>query len=85
MALPTATLATRKRAMLLGAGFIEDDLRKLRQQVAQGEEGTWEGGGPREGHQAIPATTSHEGDVLKAMEWASAITWLRALAEQEPS
>lgn len=74
----TTTLADKKRACELGAQFIEDDLRALRTRVRDGE---WnEGdGAPRE--RAVPASTSHENDVMKAMEWASAATWLRAIAE----
>lgn len=67
----TATLASKKRALELGAGFIENDLRRLRTDARRLED--------------VPATTSHEGDILKAMEWASAVTWLRSLAEREDS
>lgn len=75
----TATLADRKRACELGAQFIENDLRQLRTTVRNGEFREHDLA-PRE--PAIPATTSHEADVMKAMEWASAATWLRAMARE---
>ena len=74
--LPTATLATRKRACELGAAFIESDLRELRATLQRNQEVAGLDNRPQ------CVTTSHEGDLLKAMEWASAITWLRAMAAE---
>lgn len=83
-----ATLASKKRALILGAQFIENDLADMRQRIqreyhrVEGRtEGTAEN--PAGRVQPFPVTTSHEGDFLKATEWASAATWLRALAEME--
>lgn len=76
--LETATLASKKRALELGASFIETDLRQLRTDARRIHD-TTEPGKPV----SMPVTTSHEGDIMKAMEWASAVTWLRAMAERE--
>ena len=74
-------LATRKRALELGAAFIEDDLDQMRQRArnqhedASSREG-WDG-------RELPLTTSLEGDLMKVAEWASAAAALRALAASE--
>lgn len=64
-------LASKRRALELGAGFIERDLAELR------------AGGRRSDETGQPHSHGFEHDVMKAAEWASAATWLRALAEQE--
>lgn len=81
MNLPTATLATKKRACLLGAEFIENDLREMRARLQRSFRMYEDQGRNPDEHP--PVTTSHEGDMLKTMEWASAVTWLRAMAEAE--
>jgi hypothetical protein len=77
-------LASKRRALELAATFLENDLAEMRgrarqqyehQQNSQGE--AWDG-------REYPLGSSHEGDLMKAAEWASAIVWLRAIAEQEP-
>lgn len=78
-----ATLATRKRALALGAQFIENDLGKMRERIQRHEGPSFEAGEFDPTRPVPPDTTSHEGDFLKATEWASAATWLRAMAEAE--
>lgn len=78
----TATLADRKRACELGAAFIENDLRQLRTDVRRLADRAEEYG-DHDPAKGIPVGTSHEGDVMKAMEWASAVTWLRAMARED--
>lgn len=79
MTLLTATLATRKEACEYGARLIEHELRELRtkaRKYADGHDDQYEI--PIAQRRAV--TTSHEGDVMHAMELASAHTWLKAMA-----
>jgi hypothetical protein len=76
----TMPLATKRRALELGAQFIENDLGKLRAGAVRCYEAAERLGEPES---VQPVTHSHEHDVMKAAEWASAATWLRALAERE--
>jgi hypothetical protein len=78
-------IPTRKRALELGAAFLEGDLNDMRKLAQEGYEyqksirgDDWDG-------REFPLGTSHEGDLLKAVEWATAAATLRAMAEQEPS
>jgi hypothetical protein len=73
-------IPTKKRALELGATFLESDLHAMRrraieqyehQQDAHGEE--WDG-------REFPIGSSHEGDLMKAVEWAWAAATLRAMA-----
>ena len=63
-------MASKQRALEIGAEFIEADLNSMREQARARE---------------FPLTTSLEGDLMKVAEWASAAATLRALAAQEPS
>ncbi len=69
-------LPTRKRALELGAAFIENDLNDMR---SRARERYNEDGDGRE----FPLTTSLEGDLMKVAEWASAAAMLRTMAAQE--
>lgn len=69
-------IPSRKRALQLGAEFLEADLNDMR---TRARERFNENGDGRE----FPLTTSLEGDLMKAAEWASAAATLRALAAQE--
>lgn len=69
-------LPTRKRALQLGAAFIEEDLHKLRRDVQ-----ALYLAAEREKRDPIPVSTSHEADIMKAAEWASAAAMLRMMAE----
>ena len=74
-------IPTRKRALELGASFLENDLHKMREQAAHQYEAAerradWDG-------REFPIGTSHEGDLMKAVEWATAAATLRAMVEQE--
>lgn len=79
-------LATKRRALELGAAFIAADLAELRRSIAAGERAQLDydldNSRFRERPEVFPATTSHEGDFLKAVEWASAAAILRCLAEE---
>jgi hypothetical protein len=61
--------------------FIENDLGELRNRLRRNYENYESRGLNPDEHP--PVSTSHEADVMKAAEWASAVTWLRALAEGE--
>jgi hypothetical protein len=74
-------IPSRKRALELGATFIEQDLHAMRQaaidrQEVQSQHPDWDG-------REFPLGTSLEGDLMKAVEWATAAATLRALAAQE--
>lgn len=77
-------IPSRKRALELGAAFIEADLNDMRSRARNRSEGSgvpddeWDG-------REFPLTTSLEGDLMKVAEWASAAATLRALAAQEGS
>lgn len=67
----------RKRALEAGASFIEVELHRMRER-AQLEDSQRDENG-----RVFPLTTSLEGDLMAAVEWASCAATLRALAEQE--
>lgn len=74
-------IPTRKRALELGATFIENDLHKMRDRAVEQFEAAqqrsdWDG-------REYPLGSSHEGDLMKAVEWATAAATLRALAARE--
>lgn len=73
----TMPLPSRRRALELGAGFIEQDLHEMRR-VAQRNYESSESN-------PLPVTHNHEHDLMKAAEWAAAATTLRMLAEREDS
>lgn len=66
-------LPTKRRALRIGAGFIENDLHDLRRRQQAHYESCPEN--------PMPVSTSHEADAMKAAEWASAAAILRMLAE----
>lgn len=70
-------LPTRRRALELGAGFIEADLDQMRADARARDDGA-RGGGP-----LYSVTHCLEHDLMKVAEWASAAATLRALAAQE--
>ena len=70
-------LPTKRRALELGASFLEADLGKMR--IAARERDA-----KADGYRVCPITHCLEHDVMKAAEWASAAATLRALAAQEP-
>lgn len=78
-------IPTRARALELGASFIENDLhamrRRAREMYEQQERNAGEGFDGKVG----PIGTSHEGDLMKAVEWATAAATLRAMAMAENS
>lgn len=76
-------LPSRKRALELGAAFIEEDLDKMRQQARRHFEEQEKRHGVDWDGAEIPLTTSLEGDLMKAVEWAWAAATLRCLAAQE--
>lgn len=57
----------RARCLELGAAHIEHELNRMRD-LAIGSD--------------LPQTTSHEADLMKAVEWATAAATLRCLALQ---
>lgn len=70
------TLATKKRALELGATYIEQELALMRDLMSKREDAARSGSAlPIE-----PLTTSHEADIMKVAEWASAAATLRAMA-----
>lgn len=64
-------LATRKRALELGAALIEQDLAELRMGARYSDE------------TGQPYSHGFEHDVMKACEWASSATILREMAKHE--
>lgn len=79
-------IPSRKRCLELGAAFIEADLDSMRRQARQHHEDLRDFAerhpeAPR-GNEP-PITTSQEGDLMKAVEWATAAATLRAMAAQE--
>ncbi len=64
-----ATLASKKRALELGAGYIELELSRMRDSIANRKD--------------APDGWSVEADVMKAMEWGSAWATLKMMAEVE--
>lgn len=73
-------IPSRKRALELGAAFIEADLNDMRTRARNRAEARQSA--PDDGRE-LPLTTSLEGDLMKVAEWASAAATLRALAAQE--
>jgi hypothetical protein len=77
-------LATARRALELGATFLENDLHDMRKRAQEQYEHQQRVHGKEWDGREFPLGTSHEGDLMKAVEWASAAATLRAMAEQEP-
>lgn len=73
-------LATRKRALELGATFIENDLGEMRAKAQRADE---RGVGDDKNGGVYPITHCFEHDLMKVAEWASAAATLRALAAAE--
>jgi hypothetical protein len=80
---PELPPTTRKRALELGAAFIQNDLDKMRTRAREQFEHARRVHGDEWDGREFPVTSSVEGDLLKAVEWASAIATLRAMAAQE--
>lgn len=76
-------IPSRKRALELGAQFIENDLHKMRAQAIEQFEHQRRVHGDEWDGREFPLGTSHEGDLMKAVEWAWAAASLRCLAAQE--
>ncbi len=62
-------LATRRRALELGATFIENDLAEMRADAIRNDE--------------LGRNVCIERDFMKVAEWASAAVLLRAMADLE--
>jgi hypothetical protein len=62
-------IPSRERALKLGASFLERDLDDMRKRAVA------------EYARQLPIGTSHEGDLMKAVEWATAAAMLRTMAE----
>ena len=71
-------LPTTRRALSLGAEFIENDLATMRMDARRNDDAV------RSGGQLHAVTHCLEHDLMKASEWAAAAATLRALAAQEP-
>lgn len=70
-------LATRKRALELGAVFIENDLGEMRAAAVRADEAASRGTGA-----VYPVTHCLEHDLMKVAEWASAAATLRCMAAE---
>lgn len=76
-------LPSRKRCLELGAAFIEHDLHRMRQRSQEMYEQRRTRDGDDFDGSVRAQTSSHEGDLMQAVEWATAAATLRALAERE--
>ncbi len=76
-------IPTKKRALELGAQFLENDLHAMRKRAIEQHEHQQRVHGEKWDGREFPIGTSHEGDLMKAVEWATAAATLRALAAQE--
>jgi len=79
----TMPIPSPRRALELGATFIENDLHDMRKRAQAGYEHMQRVHGDDWDGREFPLGTSHEGDLMKAVEWASAAATLRALAAVE--
>jgi hypothetical protein len=77
-------IPSRRRALELGATFLESDLHEMRGRVREQYEHQQRVHGDEWDGREFPLGTSHEGDLMKAVEWAWSAATLRAMAEQEP-
>lgn len=72
----------RRRCLDLGAALIEADLHRMREcsinMYLQAESNA----GVKFDGRVGPLGSSHEGDLMQAVEWATAAATLRMLAEQ---
>lgn len=73
------------RALELGAQFLESDLHDMRKRAREQWEFQQRTHGDQWDGREFPLGTSHEGDLMKAVEWATAAATLRAMAAQEKS
>ena len=78
-------IPSRKRCLELGASFIENDLHAMRKRAQEQYEHQQRVHGKGWDGREFPLGTSHEGDLMKAVEWATAAATLRSLAAQEES
>lgn len=76
-------IPTKKQVLELGAAFIENDLHDMRKRAIEGYEHQQRIHGDQWDGRQFPIGSSHEGDLMKAVEWATAAAMLRALAAQE--
>jgi hypothetical protein len=74
---------TRRRALELGAEVIENDLHDMRKRAIEQFEHQRRVHGDEWDGREFPLGSSHEGDLMKAVEWATAAATLRAMAAQE--
>lgn len=70
-------IPSRARCLNLGAAVLEAELHEMRRRSVQIYEGALE---PDINQR--PLGSSHEADLMKAVEWATAAATLRLLAEQ---
>lgn len=73
-------MPTVKRALELGAGFIEHDLATMREQARRNDEEARD-----EKRGVYPVTHCLEHDLMKAAEWAAAAATLRMMAREATS
>lgn len=76
-------IPTRRRALELAATFIENDLHEMRRQSIEQHQNQRSWGGEHWDGRELPLGSSHEGDLMKAVEWATSAAILRAMAAQE--
>jgi hypothetical protein len=69
-------MPSHKRALELGAAFIEQDLAQMRMDARKSDERGDDG-------RVWPVTHCLEHDFMKVAEWAAAAATLRALAKDE--
>lgn len=75
---------SKRRALELGASHLEQELHKMRTAIRLEEEQVYNASRTEEGALPVrPLSTSHEADMMKAVEWAWSAATLRALAERE--
>lgn len=80
---PMMPIPSRKRALELGAAFIETDLHAMRKRAVELHEHQRRVHGDAWDGREFPQGSSAEGDLMKAVEWATAAATLRTMAAQE--
>lgn len=79
----TMPIPSRKRALELGAKFIENDLHTMRRRAQEQNEHQRRVHGEDWDGSELPIGTSHEADLMKAVEWATCAAMLRTMASNE--
>jgi hypothetical protein len=76
-------IPSRADSLKKGAAYIEQELHNLRKRSIELYEITKDRQGDKWDGRVRPITSSHEGDLMWAVELATAATTLRMLAERE--